>query len=357
MRSSLIILSLAALVSCGKKSNDLGSTVAASAFEQKSFLTIPHEENKSIIRSKLLNSLVEQTFPALIDNPENKIQKNDELKNYEISEKDLRNYQDKEKVFSKVIVSYQDREEIYFVPDRVLIANLPDDLELTAEPDRILKILPSDNDKTFKSGVVYIVSVNHEDLMKNDHNFYKTQMNTAKGANGQSLLIDSYKSVLLAVDYDFYLQKVAPQSFGGKLIRCTPELRESGMCGFQCGYKRDMPSGEFEKMTERSLGNLGLVVKYANKAVSVSDLAITNQTDSHFEVKIESQEALGENYTLEIAQVASSTYSRNAPGYNYTNCYSSDQNVNGSVALQSKVNFSVTMTILGRGTELKRVRL
>lgn len=355
MRTSLIILSLAVLVSCGKKTNDLGSTVVASAFEQKSFLTIPHEENKSFIRSKLLNSLVEQTFPALMDNPDTKIQKNDELKNYEISEKDLRNYQDKEKVFNKVVVSYPDREEIYFVPERVLIANLPGDLELSAGTDRVLKILPNDNDKTFRSGIVYIVSVNHEDLMKNDHNFYKTQVNALN--KGQSLLIDSYKSVILSVDYDFYMQKVAPQTFGGKLIRCTSELIEAGMCGYQCGYKRDMPSGEFEKVTERSLGNLGLAVKYANKTVAVSDLAITNQTDSHFEVKIESQEGLGDNYTLEIAQVASSTYSRNAPGYSYTNCYASDQNVNGSVALQSKVNFSVTMTILGRGAELKRVRL
>lgn len=357
MRASLIILSLAVLVSCGKKSNNLGSSVVMDAFEQKSFITIPHEENKSLIRSKLLNSLVEQTFPALVENPSSKIQNNDELKNYEMPEKDLKNYQDKERGYNKVIVSYQDREEVYFVPERALVANLISDLELSAGADRVLKILPGASEKTYKGGVVYIVSVNHEDLMKNDHNFYKIQTNALKGVNGQSLLIDSYKGVILSVDYEFYLQKLAPQSFGGKVIRCTRDLIEAGMCGVQCGYVRNMPSGAFEKGTEQNLGNLGFAVKYGNKTVSASDLVITNQTSNHFDVKIESQEASGDDYALEVVQLASSTYQRSAPGYNYTNCGAADQNVNGNVTIQSKVNFSVTMTILGRGAELKRVKL
>ncbi|MEA9356943.1 hypothetical protein SHI21_12030 [Bacteriovorax sp. PP10] len=358
MRTSLIILSLALLVSCGKKSNNISNSADKEAFEQKNFLTIPHEENKSLIRGKILNSLVEQTFPALVNTPENEIQKNDELNNFEISDRDLKNYQEKEKVYSKVIVSFSDREEIYFVPERVLVADLISDLELSPEVARVLKMLPVNNEKTYKGGVIYIVSVNHEDLMKNDQKFYKTQTSAMKGINGQSLLIDSHKSVFLSVDYDFYLQKVAPQTFGGKMIRCTPDLRESGMCGLQCAYKRNMPSGEFEKVTEKTLGNLGFVVKYANKTASTSDLVIMNQTDSHFDVKIESQEVVGDDYALEIVQLASSTYSRSASGYDYTGaCSGSERNVYGDVALQSKVNFSVTMTILGRGTELKRVRL
>lgn len=358
MRIFLIILSLAAFVSCGKKTNNLGNSAVMEAFEQKNFLTIPHEENKSLIRSKFLNLLVEQTFPALGNSSENQIKNNDELNNFEMPEKDLKNYQDKSKGFNKVVVSYQDREEVYFVPERILVSNLINELELSPGADRVFKIFPSDNEKTYKGGVIYIVSVNHEDLMKNDQSFYKTQTNTIKGISGQSLLMDSYKSVILSVDYDFYLQKLAPQAFGGTVIRCNRDLLESGMCGVQCAYKRNIPVNEFEKGTEQNLRNLGFAVKYANKTVSVSDLVILNQTATHFEVKIESQEAFGDEYFLEVVQLASSAYSRNTPGYDYTgSCSSSERNVNGNVALQSKVNFSVTMTIFGRGAELKRVKL
>lgn len=358
MRTSLIIITLAALVSCGKKENNLGTNVAIEAFEQKNFLTIPHHENKSLVRSKLLNLIVEQNFPALVNNPENLVKKNDELNKFEISERDLKNYQEKEKAFSKVVVSYSDREEVYFVPAKIPVVNLVKELELSVEADRVLKFLPVDNDKTYNGGTIYIVSVNHADLMKNDQQFYQTQSAGMKSFTNQSLLIDSYKSVVLAVDYDFYFQKLIPQSFGGKVIRCTAASREDGSCGAQCAYKRNMPSGEFEKGTEKSLANLGFAVKIADSVTPLSDLVVMNQKDGHFEVKIESQEMLGDNFALVVLQTASSTYQRSAPGFDYTNmCSSDDRNVSGNVTIQSKVNFSVTVNIFGRGVELKRIKL
>lgn len=359
MRSTLILITLATvLVSCGKKENTLGSSVVTAAFEQKDFLTIPHEENASLIRSKLLNIIVEQTFPAQTLNPENSLKKNDELKNFDMSERDLRNYQDKEKGFSKVIVSYPDREEVYFVPERVLVVNLVSELELAAGTDRVLKMLPSDNDKTFKGGVFYIVSLNHSDLMKNDQRFYSIETSNMKNLTNQSLLIDSFKSVILSIDYDFYIQKLVTQSFATKAARCTRDTIESGECGRVCSYKRDMPAGDFEKASETSLNNLGLSVKYADRSVGLNDVEIVNKKDGHFEVKIENVEALADNFTLQIAQSSSATYQRSANGYAYSNdCQGHEKNIYGNVTIQSKVNFSVTMTTFGRGAELKKIKL
>lgn len=358
MRISLIIITLAALVSCGKKENNLGSSVSIEAFEQKNFLTIPHDEKNSLIRSKLLNSIVEQSFPALVNNSENLVKKNDELNKFEMSERDLKNYQEKEKAFSKVIVSYSNREEIYFVPAKIPVANLVKELELSVETDRVLKLMPVDNVKTYSGGTIYIVSANHADLMKNDQLFYQTKSEAMNNFTNQSLLIDSYKSVVLSVDYDFYLQKLSTQAFTGNTVRCTPEAREEGSCGAQCTYKRNMPSAEFEKVNEKSLEKLGFSVRLADKMISVNDLVVMNQKDGHFEVKIGLQEIVGDNFTLGIVQMPSVNYQRSAPGFDYTEiCRGSYRSVNGNVTIQSKVNFSVTVNVFGRGAELKKIKL
>jgi hypothetical protein len=171
-------------------------------------------------------------------------------------------------------------------------------------------------------------------------------------------VIDSYKSVVMSIDYNVYLQKVLPQSFGGNLIKCTRDLMEAGMCGPQCSYKRNLPSSEFEKINENEIEKLGLSVRYGNFAGTIKDLNIINKKSDHFEVKIESQEGLGDSYILSIQQAASRIYPQSAPGYDYSvNCSSSDRNVHGDVTLQSKVNYSIKMTTFGRGAELFKIKL
>jgi hypothetical protein len=356
MRSTLILITLATvLVSCGKKENNLGSSVAKEAFEQKEFLTISHEENASLIRSKLLNFIVEQDFPPSFNKPENTILKNDELDNFEISDRDLKNYQEKEKGFSKVIVSYVDREEVYFIPERVSVMNLASELQLSPGIDRVFKLLPSENDKTFKGGVFYLVSLNHADLMKNDQKFFSAQ---SKNILNQSLLVNSFTKVLLSVDYDFYLPKIVTQSFSMPTPRCPAGDREGGQCFISCKYKRNMPTSDFEKSSETSLENLGFSLKYSQNFIHTNSDEVVNERDGHFEVKIESNEFLEDNFTIEVAQRTSATYQRNTDGYEYSSsCKNYGGNIYGQATLQSRVDFLVTMTVFGRGTELKKIRL
>jgi len=358
--SFIIILSLTiTFVSCGKTgSNLLQGTVGIEAIEQKDFLTIPHEDNKSLIRSKLLNSIVEKDFPALVNNPDNGVKTHDELNNFEIPERDLKNYQQKEKNFSKVIVSYVDREEIYFVAERILITELIKKLELSpGGEDRVFKMFSTDNERTYKGGVIYLISLNHEDLMENDQRFYKEKIHM----NRQSIVIDSYKTAILSVSYEFYMQKVAAQSFRDtKILRCSRDLIEAGIpCGSPCEYKRHMPSGEFEKIGQTNLNDLGFALKYAGRVMAVNELGIVRQRNASFEIDIKSHDMLGEDfYTLELVQTPSSSYQRNAPGFDYNlMCEAGQKNVNGNVTLQSKVNFSMAVTLLGRGAELKKIKL
>lgn len=358
--SFIIILSLSiTFVSCGKKdSNLLQGSVGIEAIEQKDFLTIPHEDNKSLIRSKLLNSIVEKDFPALVNNPDNGVKTHDELNDFEISERDLKNYQQKEKDFSKIIVSYVDREEIYFVAERILVTELIKKLELSpGGEERVFKMFSTDNERTYKGGVIFLISLNHKDLMKNDQRFYKEKIIM----NKQSIVIDSYKTAILSVSYDFYLQKVSAQNFRDtKILRCNRDLIEAGIpCGSPCVYKRHMPSGEFEKVGQGNLNDLGFGLKYTDRVMAVNELGITRQKDGSFEIEINSHDMEGENfYRLELVQTPSSSYQKSSPGFDYNlMCEAGQKNVNGNVTLQSKVNFSMAVTLLGRGAELKKIKL
>ena len=360
MRASFILILsfMVTFVSCGKKdSNILKGSLGAEAIEQKDFLTIPHEDNNSLIRSKLLNSIVEKDFPALVNNPDNAVKANDELSNFEISERDLKNYQQKEKNFFKVIVSYVDREEIYFIAERILLSELINRLELSPGGEgRVFKMFSTDNERTYKGGVIYLISLNHEDLMKNDQKYYKERISMTRN----SIVIDSYKTATLSVNYDFYMQKVAAQNFRGTLVvRCNRDLLEAGIpCGQPCEYKRNMPSGDFEKIAQTNLSHLGFGLKYSDRVFSINELAIGKQQAGSFEVEIKSPDMVGEDfYTLELVQMPSSTYQRSAPGFDYSIMCDGQRNINGDVTLQSKVNFSMAVTLLGRGAELKKIKL
>lgn len=358
MRVSFIILSLALLASCGKKVNDLGSNQAMSAFEQKSFVVIPHEENNSVIRNKLLNMVVEESFPSKILNPENEIKNNDELQGFSMSEKDLVNYKNKNMSLAKIIVSYVDREEVYFLPERVLLSNLIKELEVTAGTDRAFKLINSGVDKTYTGGSFYLVSLNHEDLMKNDQKFFESSVTSLKSVN-QQIVIDSFKETVLIVNYDFYIQKLGAQSFGGKRIKCTRDLIEAGMCGTTCGYKMNMPSSVFEKAVVPQEDDLGLSVRFLNQVEKVGAKNLFAKKEGELTFKIHSQEAIGDSYTVEVIQNASQSYPQRVTGYDYNSvdCAPADRNKFQDVALQSKVNLTVGFKTLGRGVELKSIKL
>lgn len=356
MRSILILIILSVLVSCRKEQNNVGSNVSMVIFEQKIFTTIRNGQNKSLIRSKLLNSIVEKTFPPAIVNPDNAVKKHDELDKYVMTETEKNLYEEKEKNFSKIIVSYHDREEIYFIPDRVPVSNIISELDLTAGVDRVFNILPTDNEKTYKGGVVYLVSLNHRDLMKNDQKFFNKLSD--ENIVNRTRTIDSNVSVVLFVDYSLLVQKLVPKTFGGHIIKCTPELREEGSCGVQCAYKKDVLSSEYESMPESRLDKLGFNLQYGEHTPKLEDLQIVNTRDGHFEVKVDYQEVLQDNFLLTINPKPSESYYKRTLGYDYTEmCSESEREVWSNEYRQSKVEFKITMQTFGRGAELLKIKL
>lgn len=354
MRLPFIILTIAMLASCEKKENTIAEPIVIDSLEQKSYLVIPHGEDGSVIRSKLLNEVVEQSFPANKLVAEFKIKNNDELHGFAMSDRDMKSYQLKSSTMAKIVVSYSDHEEVYFLPQKIALDEITEELQLIPEKDRVLKVLPNEYLATSKGVAFYLVNVNHEDLMMNDQKFFQSEAVEYKN----SFLVDSYKAASLLVDYEFYLQKLSPQAFGGKKIRCTRDLIEAGMCGPTCSYTRNIPVNDYSVAVETDLAKLGFSVKYSDKTKSVSEFKVNKDMSAHFEVELESQQTIGDVYSVEVVKTPSSTYQVYSAAYDYSNmCGGADKNVAGDLTIQSQVNFKVKVVLKGRGIELKTIKL
>jgi hypothetical protein len=343
----LLITSLLIFISCGKN-NELKSSSANNTIELKSFITVTHEEGKSNFRNKLLNQIVEETFPS--ENKDIKIKRYDELETYPIDTRDLNNYKAKEKTMAKIIVSFSSRWEIYFLAEGIPVQELAAKLALQADPDHSFKLLQTNFLKTTKGETFYLISVNHSDLMINDQKFYKQESDFKNKFSNQKIKLDGSKKIEFTVSYSYLTQQLALKDFSKQIsTRSSKGCWEDGSCATYCEYKMNVPSNEFVKDNSSSLNNLGFSVKVNGKVFSLESLNAEKTTADSFRFSIvESESTLGES-GLEILTTAIPSTQVFTPG---TNC-----GINGTANIEHRAEFSVIMEVWGRGEELRKIKL
>lgn len=346
MRTSCFILLLATLASCGQKTNELPRSKSINAFISEKAMVIPHAENGSAIRAKLLNKIVEKDYPVIEENLSNTIQTHDEIRNVNLSENELKDYELKEKKYTKVVVSYSDREEVYFVKDQIPVQDLALVLELRSEFDRKLTLVLNSHQKSYPGSVFYLVSVNHEDLMKNDQQFYSVE--SVAHNFQEKIYFENNKAYVIKVDYDFQVQALAPVVYTAPKIRCTRESIEDGSCGSGCNFTANLPVNKFEKVTPANLQDLGLVVKGAE---------VLNAKKGYFEMKIQSLESSDEEF-FQVNKIPSAIYSGTSAHYNFSaGCSVEDRSKVSRYSQNTQVTMSYKVHVLGRGEVLKKIKL
>ncbi len=365
MRAFLFILLLSALGSCGKKSNEINSNNdtkglngynGVSAFVSEMALTIPHPESGSNFRSKLLNKLVEGTYPPLEENSKNIIYIHDELQNAELTEAELKDYEIKEKILTKVIVSFSDREEVYFVQEKILAQNLISTLRLKSEENRKFVIVSNPFTETFFGLTFHVVSVNHEDLMLNDQSFYNVDfpINNFHEKNK----IENYKKYLIKVGYDFKIQVLSPVAYVAPKVRCTKDMKEADMCGSGCNFTTDLPANDYKKANPKNLQDIGLVLKLGVKEIKLDQLPLDNFKENSFIIYLDSIKNINEEETFEFLKAPDPLYTGISPHYGFgSGCNSIDKAAVSAHSLRTQTNFSLKMTVFGRGEELTKINL
>ena len=351
MKNLLLLCPLLLIAACGKV-NNLGEDKPPIPFEAKSFLVVSHENTVSPIRSKLLNKIVQEKFPST-QKEEQQIPTHDELYNYDLSTKDLSNYESKEKYMAKVIVSFPSREEVYFLPDRVLFSQIVDGLSLTSEGDRKFKWVGADTDKTYSGGVFYLVNLNHEDLINNDKKFFMKEYAFHENFTNNIMKIEKYNEMLIVVDYQFYMQKIVQQSVK-YTTKCTRDLIESGECG-GCTYSMDTLTNDYERAKELTLNDLGLTVRINGRIYSLADLKAQKVKEGQLEMIVKFSNEIVNNFEVEVIQNPSASYVKLLAGSSYVGFCPSKVAIHSSA--QSKTNASIRVRFYGREAELRTIAL
>ncbi len=349
----LLLLVSLMFVSCKKDNQIKKSSTVIQASEQRTYLSHSHGLGESKIRNKLLNQLVEEKFPT--GKIENAVKNYDELEGLNLTKDDLNTYMEKERLMTKLVVSSTDRLDIYFLPRGVALNLIPGQLGIKAEAGRVLKWL-STPAATVEGSTLYLIHVNHEDLMENDKTFYQETYNNADFADKKGFILNDGREAQISLKHDFYREQTVAQTFKGRIKSCSRDLMEAGECQ-ECLYKRQIPSGQFALVPNVSLDEVGFRLMINGERFLTSELPSEFTSDGVVRFKIKSSEFLKSNQArVEIEKTAAPVYQSESAPYDYSgHCVRSEGRE--SFSLQSKAQIYLSVKVLGRGDMLRAVSL
>ncbi len=348
-----LVLLLCLVFSACKKGHQVSHLASVSSNEQRSFIVIAHAEGESVIRNKLLNAIVEEKFPQ--GREESIIKESDELKGHAMSERDIKFYSEKESLMTKLVVSFSDRTEIYFLPPQMFVSDIAGSLNLAPEANKTFKWLKREGELTEAKKTLYLVSVNHEDLMENDKKYYKEFFDLKDLSVRTTFKVEKFREVILGLNYQFFKERPVMQNFTGRTVKCNRDLAEAGMCG-QCVYKKLVPSGFFDKIENPSLDELGVYLSLDDQNVFLSGLGpqMIAPGQVSFQLKVES--FAGQSLLkIDLEKRAPGSYSVGSNAVRDHLCKGDEGAGNISLNISSQLELKVE--ILGRGERLKEISL
>lgn len=361
MRLLILLLSLV-LSSCGRpKDNAMrGERPFIARGENKVFLSIDHPNDVSLLRQKLLNTVVQSALKDPLRKTSDSISFRDEFiinnMDKDILLQDEVIYKENEQWMSKVIVSYRDRLEVYFVPDLILVSRLIDVLNLKADADREFLWVNPHLKSTAKGSTFYLLSLNHDDLIANDEYFYQEEYDWGADYSTKELNILKNQKVEIKVNYDFLVQTGVPQRFlGSNRLKCSRDLVEAGgFCG-QHYYTRIVNGGSFEKTQMTDLANLGLDIEIGDKFFNPSQLNAHLESDGFFKILLNPSEMVNLiSYKIAFRALPPPAYIKKVMNYDLTpGCNPIHSSATEAFGAQSR--FNIRLKVMGRGERLRSI--
>lgn len=356
-----LLLTLLFLVSCGKNQELLEGKTTPSAFEEKNFVSFKHKKGDSLLRRKLLNQIVEETLKDKPLSEEHKVAYGDEFifrdEVFEFSEKEKKIFNEKEKYLSKLIVSYDDAQEIFFLPDNIPLSLIADQLHLSPQKDSAFRFVNSSLAKTQKGHTLYLVSFNKMNLVENDKYFYQQKISGEGNIFERTISLHSSQELEIGIDYQYFIQTSIVQNFTGPQRRCNRDLMEAGLCD-SCSYSKKVPGPHFEKRSLDSVEDLGLSLIIEGKKFSLNDFRIQKNSETRISFLVDLKSlALTNNLNLSLNKNGNRTFTQLSNPFNVQgNC--SGIGMASNETYQTKVDLRPEITIKGRGIELLgRLRL
>lgn len=353
MRFLIVLIFVTVFSSC-KNSQQLGTTSIPKVFESKSFLTLDFDLDDSILRRKLLNAfVVEQIGDNHIG--DNKIKNGDEFEflkmKLDLNKRDLELYKDREKTHAKLIVSYSDKTEIFFLPPLILLSEALATLNLNTKSEQRF-YLHGQSKFTSAGQVLYGTYFSQEDLVVNDRHFYQVELSKKSLFMEGPIKIDEGQIASLYIVYKYFLESVSSRKLSGRARACTRDLMEAGMC--ECTYYKNVSNQILELKNPENLEDLGLSFLIDGKSLTLNDLGILNENQKTNEISIDLDfSSISDNRKISFLFVQPSPLVKSflsKAGNFEGHCYRSEGST--TELLKAEVEIEGKMIIKGRGYKL-----
>lgn len=288
MKTILLISFLFSLAACNS-SNKTAEKVSLSAYEKKAFLSLPHEENASILRNKLLNIMLTRQMnlkdESVVEEKDHFDFTNDK---FSLSSKDVKDFRKQKSLSSEIIVSYKDHLEFYFVPAGLTSDQSLSELHLNSVEGKNLVWVFGKPSILEKRQCYYLVQATKEELLKNDFSFIHTHLkdNESVANSALSYRLTNNQKVVMHFQLNFLLKETRIAEVRGVNRSCKKDEREAGICDEPCTAKIESESGNLIKREWKD-ENIPLIFMINGKILKAEELNAYLNSDHTLTVSIE----------------------------------------------------------------------
>lgn len=334
-------------------------TVRHMPFDNSAYISIPHQEGQSILRRKLLNlSLTNQLKkaenPAVMDE-EMKIQEGDEFNftndAFQSSSLNLEEYKTFKSNAAEVVVSYQNRLEIYFVPTGIARNKAFTQLGVIEEADATFTWVESPDDFLVKGKVYYLLSSTKTNLKENDGYYNQQKISLGEQFNEKILSFSSNQIVELELNVNYFLKETYNSLTINRPVKfCTLDMRDAEMCN-SCSFKLEkLTGGLINKPLENSdLIDLDIIIN--EKKYPFKDLNPIKAKNGNFIVTLNLKKMSAVNGIIfQIRQNPPSQVFRNVAATEVSS-YCRDSNTTLLLDMTPVVKMNAELNVKGRSLD------
>ena len=347
----LILLSLLlSSVSC--KNTNQTSLSRASAFESRAYLSVPHAKDQSLLRRKLLNLSLNQIVPTVLDQSSVPVYgdefKLDQALDYALTDKEERDYKSYQKNCAELIVSYQNRIEIYFVPMG------SDRLSVVAQ----LGLKPEDDGKFFwvgrserelqKGAVYYLVSANVENLKENDIHFFQTTNVIGNNFEQKVLTFKKSQNIELHLQINYLTRVTTMEKTTGSPLSCSSDMREAGMCA-PCDYQIETSTSQYNKGVPADTRLFDAEILIDGKTYPLSEFKQLVRKNNEVVIPISLRHySLDETVTVEVKPMLLKNQLKQVLAENIGDANCRSKRPSAVIDITPKLDSILALTIMGR---------
>ena len=353
MKFFLFFLLIVLNVSCKKTiSPGKDGQVRNFPFDNSIYLNIPHAEDQSILRRKLLNLNLSNQLKNNDIAIDSEINYGDEFVFLDDLNKastiDQRDYKNIRSNSAEIIVSYKDHLEIYFVPTGITSSDAIAQLKIVPDPEASFSWVNLPGKYLYKNKIYYLLSATKVDYRDNDVHFYQQKISLGDNLNDKIFTFSANQILELEIKIDYSLKETGIVEVNGENRMCPAKIAiDGGGCG-SCVYKIEVASGRFLKQSVDNIDFVNFDIVVNEKKYHLNEFKPEKMENGNFKFTIELKKLVKSEFgKVQFFQNPQQTVTKSVNGFEFTyQCrYKS---VSNAIDVTPSMKINLEMNTLGR---------